>query len=491
MDCFGRQQINLIRSEITDWFMERQFNNGDFEKLLRDNANQYRMYPSEKVWNGIHSALQTRRRWYGLTAIIMFLLTGSIVSVIIYNDNSGENNSAEQKTNSSQNTDQQQVFATTTKETKTFTPVINEIKPADRQAANPAELFLNGPVFNIPTGNDMQPGLNENNNVSNTIGQEAIDPTISNKNETIDHLYPYTDLNLLKQNGLVKTEGDALNEILPNEKNITEQSSVDEKMEKEIDYAISALASQNILLPKPGKQSKLTAQVYFTPTVSYRKLTENKKVYPSGFYVPTIDLKNIVNHKPAMGLEIGIEGKYKLNEKFSLKTGLQFNFNRYDIRAYSHPTEIATVALSSSYGRVDSLATLSNYRNFSGSSPNWLENFYFQVAVPVGAEYIISDNNNIQWGVSGTIQPTYVIGDAYVISSDYKNYAKFPDLMRRWNISTGIGTFVSYSTGRIKWQVGPHLRYQHMSSFVSALTVKEKLYAVGLKVGATLNNNKK
>jgi hypothetical protein len=67
--------------------MERQFNNGDFEKLLRDNANQYRMYPSEKVWKGIHSALHTRRRWYGLSAAIMFLLTGSIVSIIIYNDN--------------------------------------------------------------------------------------------------------------------------------------------------------------------------------------------------------------------------------------------------------------------------------------------------------------------------------------------------------------------------------------------------------------------
>ena len=71
-----------------------------------------------------------------------------------------------------------------------------------------------------------------------------------------------------------------------------------------------------------------------------------------------------------------------------------------------------------------------------------------------------------------------------------KNYAKFPDVMRRWNISTGVGTFVAYSTGRINWQVGPHLRYQHLSSFVSALSVKEKLYAIGLKVGATLNNKK-
>ena len=114
------------------------------------------------------------------------------------------------------------------------------------------------------------------------------------------------------------------------------------------------------------------------------------------------------------------------------------------------------------------------------------------MAVPVGAEFIISDNKDIQWGISATIQPTYVIGDrAYAISSDYKNYAEFPDLMRRWNISSGVGTYVSYSTGRIKWQVGPHLRYQHTSSFVSTYSVKEKLYAVGLKVGATFNNTKK
>jgi len=468
--------------------MERQFNNGDFEKLLRDNANQYRMYPSEKVWKGIHSTLHTRRRWYGLTAAIMFLLTGSIVSVIIYNDTSGKNNSAELKTNSSQNSDQQQVLATVSKKTKSFTPAINEIKPADHP-----ELYVNGPVFNLPTSGDKQSALNLNNSVSKSIEQEATGPTISNKNETIDHTYLYSDPSLLKQNGLIKAEEGALNDILPSEKNITEQSAVDENKEKEINDAISAIASsQNILLVNPKKQKKITAQVYFTPTVSYRKLKENKNVYAgSGFYVPTIDLNNIVDHKPAMGLEFGFEGKYKMSKKFSLTTGLQFNINRYDIRAYSHPTEIATVALTSSYGIVDSLASLSNYRNFSGTSPNWLENFYFQVAVPVGVEIILSENKNFQWGISGNIQPTYVIGDrAYVISSDYKNYAKFPDLMRRWNISTGVGTFVAYSTGRINWQVGPQLRYQHLSSFVSELSVKEKLYAVGLKVGATLNNKK-
>jgi hypothetical protein len=468
--------------------MERQFNNGDFEKLLRDNANQYRMYPSEKVWKGIHSSLHTRRRWYGLTAAIMLLVTGSIVSIIIYSDKPGKNNLTSQKNISVQNNSQKQTLSTVSNETKTFTPAINEIKSADHHTSNLTELYSDGPVFKTPTGGNTHSNVILNSNLSNKNDRDAFESNTYNKNETISESPFSTDLNLLKQNS---SEVVLIDDIATNEKTITDQSRVGENTEKEINDAVSALASQNILLVKPKKQSKVTAQVFFTPTVSYRKLKENKNVYAgSGFYVPTIDLNNIVKHKPGMGLEFGIEGKYKMNKKLSLTTGLQFNINRYDILAYSHPTEIATVALTSSYGVVDSLATLSNYRN-SGTSANWLENFYFQVAVPVGVEVILTENKNFKWGLSGTIQPTYVIGDrAYVISSDYKNYGKFPDVMRRWNISTGVGTFVAYSTGRINWQVGPHLRYQHLSSFVSELSVKEKLYAIGLKVGATLNNKK-
>jgi hypothetical protein len=470
--------------------MERQFNNGDFEKLLRDNANQYRMYPSEKVWKGIHSTLHTRRRWYGLTAAIMLLVTGSIVSIIIYSDKAG-NNLTDQKNISIQNSSQKQTLPIGSKETKTFTPARNEIKPVDRRATNLTEFYSEAPVFKTSTRDDKQSNVVLNNNLNNNIDRDSFESNTSNNNEPPGELPLFTDLNLLKQNTFLTTEDVLMDDIATNEKTITDQSTVGENTEKEINDAISAIASQNTLLPKQKKQAKVTAQVFFTPTVSYRKLKENKNVYAgSGFYVPTIDLNNIVNHKPAMGLEFGIEGKYKVNKKFSLTTGLQFNINRYDILAYSHPTEIATIALTSSYGVVDSLATLSNYRN-SGTSAKMLENFYFQVAVPVGVEVILTDNKNIQWGISGSIQPTYVIGDrAYLISSDYKNYAKFPDVMRRWNISTGVGTFVAYSTGRINWQVGPHLRYQHLSSFVSELSVKEKLYAIGLKVGATINNNK-
>jgi hypothetical protein len=491
MDCVGWQQIKNNPFLITDWFMERQFNNGDFEKLLRDNANQYRMYPSEKVWKGIHSALHTRRRWYGLTAAILFLITGSVVSIFVFNDKPEKNTLADQKIVPPQKSVAKVTPALIYKPQK-FTPEIKQTKSSNQPAVYITESYLNSPLLNMHAGDD-QSTANLNNSNSNSVrNEESFDPNTLDNNDISNDVQLLITMGILKNNKKVETEIAAIDESPLEERNITDQSRVDENTGKKITDEISALASQNVSITKSKKQSRLTAQIYFTPTVSYRKLSENKNVYNNtGFYVPSIDVNHLVKHKPGMGVEFGIEGRYHLNKKLSLKTGLQFNLNRYDIKAYSHPTEIATVALSTGY-RVDSQVSLSNYRNFSSTTtPNWLENFYFQVAVPVGAEIILSDRNNIQWGISGTIQPTYVIGDrAYLISSDYKNYAKFPELMRRWNLSTGIGTFVSYSTGRIKWQAGPHLRYQHLSSFVSELTVKENLFAVGLKVGASLNNKK-
>ena len=469
--------------------MERQFNNGDFEKLLRDNANQYRMYPSEKVWKGIDSALHSRRRWYGLTALIMFLITGSVVSYFIFTNKPGQNNLTEQKNTTVQNNSSTQNPVPVSNELKDYTPAVKRlVSVVTLPVADLNNSYLSPlePASAIAGGSETSPDSKLNNTL-------VVDET-GMSNEMTNGYAEQLPFGLVLIDNTKAPLDESEIKYAVTEKNITDQSPLKEDTEKKINELVSALASQNVTLANPKKQARVTAQVYFTPTVSYRKLVENKKVYAgSGYlYVPAIDLNNVVKHKPAMGLEFGIEGRYRVSEKFSLKTGFQFNINRYDIRAYSHPTEIATVALSSGFG-FDSLATLSNYRNYSGNnSPNWLENFYFQAAIPVGAELILSDKNELQWGVSATIQPTYVVGDrAYLISSDYKNYAKFPDLMRRWNISTGIGTFVSYSTGRIKWQVGPHARYQHLSSFVKELTVKEKLFSVGLKVGATLNNNKK
>lgn len=452
--------------------MESQFNNRDFEKLLRDNANQYRMYPSEKVWKGVHSALHTRRKWYGISTLAILMLTGSIISLfVLYN--SSDNRPVISEVKNTLSAEKVQILLPQPLEEKSRLRIdVSKQDNTDhgsvRSIKTTSEKIITGP--------------------DNLVSVQSNDETVANNFQP----GKITDETEAAENSMLEKQITPAQIITsdPENKNLSSET-IEKEMstDSKIKDAINALASFNAPIIISKKHSGFSTRVYFTPTISYRKLTENKRSFTNSpfAYSQVIDINNIVNHKPLMGAEFGLEGIYRVNNILSFKTGFQFNINRYDISAYAHPTEIATVAINRGYSTY-SLSSLSDYGNLNGTNQNWLENFYFQAALPVGAEITLAERKKFSWGISGTIQPTYVIGDrAYLISSDYKNYAKFPDLMRRWNISSGLETFVSYSTGRIKWQAGPHVRYQHLSSFVSGYPVKENLFAIGLQLGATFN----
>ena len=63
--------------------MESNFSNRDFEQFVKQNADQYRMFPSDKVWKGVNSALHTRRKWYGFWLGFLLLLTGAAVTWVM------------------------------------------------------------------------------------------------------------------------------------------------------------------------------------------------------------------------------------------------------------------------------------------------------------------------------------------------------------------------------------------------------------------------
>ncbi|HRE37824.1 MAG TPA: hypothetical protein PK092_05250, partial [Chitinophagaceae bacterium] len=43
------------------------------------------MFPSEKVWEGIHHTLHTRRRWYGIGLALLLLSTATVTTVMLNN----------------------------------------------------------------------------------------------------------------------------------------------------------------------------------------------------------------------------------------------------------------------------------------------------------------------------------------------------------------------------------------------------------------------
>lgn len=256
---------------------------------------------------------------------------------------------------------------------------------------------------------------------------------------------------------------------------------------------------ENVTNSYKRKSSRFRTEFHFTPTISYRKLSENKTYLRNASLLNSSpnyaalygSVNNMVTHKPDLGFELGITEKYSLTEKVRVRGGLQFNVNRYDIKAFRSPYALATIALNRrGSARVDSVYTLSSYSNVDASSnkSNWLQNLSFQISAPVGVELALKSNDKMQFGIATTVQPTYVLGDrAYLITTDYKNYTQVPWLLRRWNVNTAFETFVSYQSGKTRWQVGPQVRYQLLSSFISNYPVKENLFDFGLKIGVSVN----
>jgi hypothetical protein len=108
------------------------------------------------------------------------------------------------------------------------------------------------------------------------------------------------------------------------------------------------------------------------------------------------------------------------------------------------------------------------------------------LSIPIGAEWTVINKNRIQFNVAGSIQPTYVINNqSYMVSSDLKNYAQSPSLYRNFNLNTGFEAFITFRTGATKWNIGPQLRYQLMSSYKSEYPIKEHLMEYGFKLGMT------
>ncbi len=450
--------------------MERNLQNENFEDFLKQNAEGLRMLPSDSVWKGISSHFRRQRRKGGLLIGLGLLLTatggyflanegnemlepGSVAATpVIRMDKSGKTGT-ETGTETGREREvsdlESNVTVLTRNESLSFQPFIPRIKNSTALSST-----------QIPE---------ETNNIlaeeETPVSEKAVANEDVFRGTVIDDTYPLT----------------------------TPPKTVSETLRSDV---IDPMTIESVLNSfTPRKRKKLESQVYFTPTVSYRKLSENKAyiktVSPAN--IPSTqqnlyDINNFVTHKPDFGFELGLAAKYPLTRHIKLRAGVQFNVNRYDIKIFNSSTQLATIRLNNRNG-MDSVNRVTNYSNTpTGYKANWLENFYFQISAPVGVEFKIKGDQKVEFGIASTVQPTYVLGDrAYLISTDYKNYAEVPWLIRRWNVNTSLETFVAYSTGKLHWQVGPQVRYQLLSSFVRKYPVKENLFDFGLKVGLGLN----
>lgn len=445
--------------------MDSNFTNDEFEDFLKRSADGTRIRPSEHVWEGIAAHLKKRRRRVAFATSAFLLLSSVLVYFLIDHSKELTHTSVATLPSEVQETNNNHPSHSLSSATSTEAKVIdiNQQRSSNSGAKSLATKTHRSEQEKLPSRSAVRslPEKEGTLNVSGTFTPTVVD-----------------------------------SDITPLDIETTSTSST--AAEESTSEKILSIESVTNLFKASRKKAKLGLQLFFTPTVSYRKLSENKS-YLRSLPPPNLlsnnrtnsflNINDAVTHKPDLGLELGLATKYPITKNIHLRGGVQFNINRYDIKAFKYSPEVATIALNRGDDTgVDFVGSVSDYRNFNGYKSDWLQNLYFQISAPIGAEVRLYSNNKTHFGVAGTVQPTYLIGDrTYVLSSDYKNYSEVPWLTRRWNVNTAIETFVSYSTGRMQWQVGPQMRYQLLSSFIEKYPVKENLFDFGFKVGVSIN----
>ena len=455
--------------------MERNIHTDEFERFLRDKADQYKVYPSDKIWNNVNRSMHPRKKW-PYAALTLFLLLGTAVFIDYNSFNyimpgnqlllaSHHNNHTIPAAATS--------FISDHDKSNNSTILYPDKKPSNPDAGNglttitaPGTKHLTG-LANISR---LQQGKDGTKKI--TYSSKEITPTAGD----------FTDNS---------------RKLLPSDNNIAANSTVSSPDEGSKDDGDNDLTNTKKKLwgGEVYKPSRFKWQLSFSPTISYRRLTSGLSQITEVFRgVPysTVESKTSVNdlvaHKPAIGAEVGASLIYKVSNNFTLKGGLQLNYSRYQLNVYNTKPEIATLALHNSRGGTDSVNLVTTLENHEGhgSLSSWLNNEYLQISLPVGFEWSVVGNETLKWNIAASAQPVYnFANNVYLLSTDFKYYVQDPSLIRKWNINAGIETFVSYDMGSFKWQVGPQLRYQLMSSYKNTYPIKEYLVDFGFKIGVT------
>ncbi|MEI2710626.1 MAG: outer membrane beta-barrel protein [Chitinophagaceae bacterium] len=197
----------------------------------------------------------------------------------------------------------------------------------------------------------------------------------------------------------------------------------------------------------------------------------------------SVDVNDVVRHKPAMGTEIGLGILYKINHRLKLKTGLQYNVRKYYIDTYKSGLNIASIAIIRN-NRLDTINQFSTLSANNGYAESQINSKLLQISVPVGIEYNLVQAKKFGINVAATIQPTLTLNkNVYLISTDYKYYTDGTSFFRKWNINSSFELNLTYQVGNFNWFLGTQARFQHLPTYNEKYPIKEYRMDYGLKFG--------
>ena len=491
--------------------MEQQFFEDEFEQFLKENADQHRMYPSSGVWTNIYRRMHPGRRRVAIGALLLLLLSTMVWLATSEAVRNPSKLSSGPSAAISSNAPEQVVSNVT----------VHDIIAKLRAKSLIPPMAIEAPMRLRPL---QIASTRENNQLTAfdpstiRVGPLALAPTLAAANlelylysqpaslatETGPALIALHTQEYTRETGLATPAAAPLSPetriarfSLPalyeyNEKPLTELIPLPESTAKGFLYKSpdTDAISRELLRLQQAKPGKFAFMLHFAPTVGYRSLVEGKSRPTYGnspLMVSHLNVNRFVDHKPAIGFELGGDIRYSVSKAFSFRGGLQLNLTRYSIDAFSHIPEKATVALRSDYGMTNTtLVATSSVRNLGGDNPRSLTNQYLQVTLPLAAELKLLGDQVLQVNIAGGIQPSYLLNtNQYLLSNNFSNYVREPSLVRRWNLASSMEAFVSYQSGDMRWQIGPQFRYNLLSTYKKQYPIRENLMEYAIKIGVT------
>lgn len=523
--------------------MEDNFYLDDFELSLKEQANQFKMAPSKKVWHGIYNDMHPGRRWPSITISLLLVISIVFVGYInTHNDkalieskvqapvkNETVDNGQTELTNEKVIASTQQSgsknngiinSAAQIKDLASIYPdnsqnqnnglsakqnISNEVNHKGNTNIGNSPTALSGDAHNKPSPRELQVANsyaeNQILNFSSADNNKVTSETehlrqIENNNIVEKDLYSG---NLFEMPGLANERELLTNSLaifstagtIINNSSLNNSTSANElNADKNSSAANTFLSSGKKIGATPLKQkSKAIWVFYIAPFVSSASfngnhLTENPN--QNSLSLPQVTQKDMrIIHNPAFGFDAGIQMNFLFVKKLQFTAGAQFSRSGYNITSSEvHPTLTTLLLRDKATGDQYSRNFITHYGDGNGQSTTTLHNYSYQVSLPVGVQYQLLGNDKVQFNLGINVEPSLTLkSNAYLLSSDGRNYVNVPDLYRKWNLNSSFTPFVTFKSDKFRWNLGPVLRYQWLSSYQDDYTRKEHLIDYGIRLG--------
>ena len=478
--------------------MENKFYQDEFEQFLQDEVKQHRMYPSDNIWKNIRMELHGYKAWPALTFISLFIITALTISTLLINHPDKHLQHININSLTANNTiaspqDNAATVATVEEKHDYFQQIVPEQITAETFAAfnetDREEPFVSTAVRDYsaaPVRTEL--AVNRINDADKFITKELPEAP----QQEIQNTFVATSA-LEKEENIL---------YVPNAESIDatkEATSIKSDMHTTADEYLKDFSPVVNVTPAKRKSSKFGFEFYITPSTSYRKLSDEKVkeiIQPavaaqSVQNAPlspnySVDINDVVRHKPAMGLEVGFAVLYNISDRLKFKTGAQLNIRQYYIETYQSVSyDLGSLSLINNRG-IETISFYTPYNNNTGYKQTELDNKLYQLSIPLGIQWDLIRGKHFGISTEASVQPTMTLNNStFLLATDYKHYADGNDFIRKWNINTSVGLNISYKTGAGTWQLGPQIRYQHLPTYSNAYPIKEYLLDYGVRIGFT------